>query len=290
MFGYVTANKPEMKIREYEYYRGVYCGLCRALGKCGGQCARLTLSYDFAFMALARMAIEGQSPKFQKRRCIAHPLKRRPMAMPDGTLIFCASASLLLAYGKIKDDVKDEKGGKRLAALAASPFASIMKRKSSKKFAALEKTIENSLECLSQYEKSAHEPSVDRPAEIFGELLSEIFSHGLEGTESKLAKKIGFHVGKWIYLTDAIDDYAEDVKKKRFNPLIAVYGEGGLGVGAAESLERALTMELVEAEKAFDLIDYPDPDIKEIICNIIYLGMPQRAKAVLKNAGRKEDK
>ena len=36
MFGYVTANKPEMKIREYEYYRGVYCGLCRALGKCGG--------------------------------------------------------------------------------------------------------------------------------------------------------------------------------------------------------------------------------------------------------------
>ena len=117
------------------------------------------------------------------------------MAMPDGTLIFCASASLLLAYGKIKDDVKDEKGGKRLAALAASPFASIMKRKSSKKLAALEKTIENSLECLSQYEKSAHEPSVDRPAEIFGELLSEIFSHGLEGTESKLAKKIGFHVG-----------------------------------------------------------------------------------------------
>ena len=290
MFGYVTANKPEMKIREYEYYRGVYCGLCRALGKCGGQCARLTLSYDFAFMALARMAIEGQSPKFQKRRCIAHPLKKRPMAKPDGTLAFCASASLLLAYGKINDDIKDEKGAKKLAALVSSPFLSLMKRKSAKKLAELEKTIENSLECLSQYEKSASEPSVDRPAEIFGELLSEIFSYGLDGTEKKLAKKIGFHIGKWIYVTDAIDDYAEDVKKKRFNPLIAVYGEGGLEKSATESLERALTMELVEAEKAFDLIDYKDNDIKEIICNIIYLGMPQRAKSVLNGAERKEDK
>lgn len=290
MFGYVTANKPEMKIREYEYYRGVYCGLCRALGKCGGQCARLTLSYDFAFMALTRMAIEGHSPKFQKRRCIAHPLKKRPMAKPNDSLEFCASASLLLAHGKIIDDVKDEKGAKKLAALIVSPFVSLMKRNPSKKLSDLEKPISDSLASLSEYEKGAKEPSVDRPAEIFGELLSRIFSHGLEGTEEKLAKKIGFHIGKWIYITDAIDDYAEDVKKKRFNPLISVYGEGGLEKNAAESLERALTMELVEAEKAFDLIDYPSSDIKEIICNIIYLGMPQRAKSVLLDAARKEDK
>ena len=52
MFGYIRLNKPECKIREYEYYRAVYCGLCRMLGKCTGQCSRLMLSYDMTFMAL----------------------------------------------------------------------------------------------------------------------------------------------------------------------------------------------------------------------------------------------
>ena len=29
MFGYVKAEIPELKVREKEYYRAIYCGLCR---------------------------------------------------------------------------------------------------------------------------------------------------------------------------------------------------------------------------------------------------------------------
>ena len=290
MFGYVRADKPEMRLREYEYYRGVYCGLCRALGKCGGQCARMTLSYDFAFMALVRMAIEESTPTFKARRCAVHPAKKRPMAEINGTLEFCAAASLLLSYHKIKDDISDEKGGKKLRACLVKPFFSMMKRKPSKKYYELEEKLARRLAELSEYEKNSTEPSVDRPAEIFGSLLSDIMAEGLDGGRGKIARKIGKHIGKWIYIIDAIDDYEEDVKRGRFNPIASACGSGGLSENARNGLETALTHKLMEAEKAFDLIDYPDKDVKEIISNIIYLGMPAESKKVLAQTERKENK
>lgn len=290
MFGYVRADKPEMRLREYEYYRGVYCGLCRALGKCGGQCARMTLSYDFAFMALVRMAIEESSPTFKARRCAAHPTKKRPMAETNAVLEFCAASSILLSYHKIKDDISDEKGSKKLRACIVKPFFEGMKRKPSKKYLQLEERLVNRLADLSEYEKTAAEPSVDRPAEIFGSLLSDIMAEGLDRGRGKIARKIGKHIGKWIYIMDAIDDYEEDVKRGRFNPIATACGNDGLSESMRSGLETALTYELMEAEKAFDLIDYPDRDIKEIISNIIYLGMPAEAKKVLAKTERKEDK
>ena len=287
MFGYVRAEKPEMRLREYEYYRSVYCGLCRALGKCGGQCARMTLSYDFAFMATVRMAIEEKPPEFKARRCLTHPLKKRQMAELNDSLEFCAAASLLLSYHKIRDDISDEKGGKKLVAMIAKPFFAVMKRKPSKKYKELEQKLTVSLSELSQFEKSCQEPSVDRPAEIFGKLLSDIMAEGLSGSKEKIARKIGYHIGKWIYIVDAIDDYEDDVKKGRFNPIADAYGKNGLTEADRDGLETALTYELMEAEKAFDLIEYPDGDMKEVIFNIIYLGMPSAAKRVL--SGRKEN-
>ena len=31
MFGYVKINKMDLTFREYEHYRGYYCGLCKCL-------------------------------------------------------------------------------------------------------------------------------------------------------------------------------------------------------------------------------------------------------------------
>ena len=282
MFGYVKVDKPELRVREYEYYRGVYCGLCRALGKCGGQCARLTLSYDFAFMALVRMAIENKAPAFSQRRCVAHPFHKHNIADNNSALEFCAAASLLLAYGKNRDDIADEKGLKRLSAAVASPFLSMMKRRPSKRYKDLEVKIAESLHRLSELERESKEVSVDRPAELVGELLGEIMAEGLEGSKARVGRKIGRHIGKWIYIADAIDDYDEDVKKGRYNPLMGFCGRDRLSDESLDSLENALTGELMEAEKGFDLIDYPDREIKAVIENIIYLGMPKRAREIMK--------
>ena len=112
MFGYVRVKHTELKVKEYEFYRGTYCGLCRSMGKCTGQCSRFALSYDFAFLALLRIAFDRTLVEFEQKRCLAHPLKKRNMMKPNPSLAYCSGAAALLNYHKIMDDLSDEKGAK----------------------------------------------------------------------------------------------------------------------------------------------------------------------------------
>ena len=291
LFGYIRVNRPECKLREYEYYRGVYCGLCRALGRCTGQCSRMLLGYDFTFMALVRMALEGVSPTLVRSRCIAHPIRRRMMAKPakgsdeERILSLCACASVLLSYHKLRDDIADEKGFRRFRARMLKPLVGGFRRRAKKPYDSLDRAIEEGLASLSRIEKSEI-CSLDVPAEAFGKILADVLSFGLSDGRARIAREIGFRVGKWIYLVDAADDYEEDLKKGRYNPLIKVYG-AALDVEERKSLSEALTVELAEAERGFDLLDYPDASCRGVVENIIYLGMPSVAKATIERCDEK---
>ncbi|MBO5416002.1 MAG: hypothetical protein J6A83_05170 [Clostridia bacterium] len=287
MFGYVKTYTPELKVVDYEYYRGAYCGLCRAMGKCTGQCSRMTLSYDFAFLALLRLSLSGEKVSFSKRRCVAHPLRKRNMMDRNRELDYCAYAAALLSYHKLADDISDEKGAKRAAAILARPFAGKMRRKALRKGdkAELDSFVAGKLASLAEFEKSG-EASVDAPADIFGELLAGIVEFGFEGSERRIAHNIGYHVGRWIYITDALDDLSEDIEKKRYNPFALMYG-GELDERERSLIADALKNALCDAEAALDLIDFGDnKSLGNIVYNVFYLGMPRTAENVL--GGRSE--
>ncbi len=277
MFGYVKTHRPELRVREDEYYKAVYCGLCKAEGKCTGQCSRFTLSYDITFLALVRIVASGTDVEFGRGNCIAHPFKKRAYAKRNPELDFCAYASALLVYGKCRDDINDERGGKKFKARAASPFASHMRKKTLKKYAELDRRITEGLIKLSEVEQKKL-PSVDIPADCFGEILAEICSYGYEGDTKKLTYDIGRHIGRWVYIADAIDDCEEDLAKGRFNPFVCLYGGRAPTSEERLGVSDSLRLELSRAELAFDLLDYDKhPDIRGIIENIIYAGMPRVA-------------
>lgn len=115
MLGYIRTDAPELRLRDSECYRAIYCGLCREMGKCTGQCSRLSLSYDFAFLAAFRMSLTNEKLDLQKKRCAVHPLKKRSMAIDSPSLAYCADASAILTYHKCRDDVDDEKASKSFA-------------------------------------------------------------------------------------------------------------------------------------------------------------------------------
>lgn len=284
MFGYIKIDKPECKIREYEYYRGVYCGLCRALGKCGGQCARLTLTYDFAFLALVRMALTDEKPSFYKKRCIAHPLRRHTEAKPNASLEFCARASLLLSYHKLLDDLTDERGRQHFRARMLSPALRGMSRRAAEGYEALEKSIAERLSALSALEKDPP-VSLDRPALLFGSVAADILAFGLEGEKARVASAVGAAVGKWVYLIDALDDLEEDIRLGRYNPIALVYGEKPPQKEAMEEIGLALDACLAEASAALDLIEFPDRDMRALTENILHFGMP----SVIKKFNEKGD-
>ena len=280
MFGYIRTDTPEMRVRENEYYRAVYCGLCRSQGKCTGQCSRFTLNYDFVFLALLRLAIDGRQPQIKKGRCMAHPLRKRAYVAHCEPLAYCAYAAAILTYGKIVDDLADERGMKRLKARLAKPFAHGMRRRALKKYAELDRLVSEGLKRLSDIEKQKLN-SVDIPADAFGDILADIVSFGLEGNDERIMRKIGKHIGRWIYIVDAADDLDEDIKKERFNAFACLYN-GNIPDEDRETISNSLRLELLAAEPAFDLIDYNELyDIEAIVSNIIYRGMPNTVEKVL---------
>ena len=119
MFGYVRAFVPELRVREHEYYRGTYCGLCKTMGSCTGQCSRMSLSYDFVLFTLLRLALTKSIPSFEQKRCILHPMKKRNVMKKNAELEHSAYSSALLSYRKICDDISDEGFSKRLISRGA---------------------------------------------------------------------------------------------------------------------------------------------------------------------------
>ena len=289
MLGYIRTDSPELRLRDGECYRAIYCGLCRQMGKCTGQCSRLSLSYDFAFLAAFRMSLTNEKLEIQKKRCLVHPLKKRNMVIESPSLAYCADASAILTYHKCRDDVDDEKGFKKLRALVASGFFSRAYRRAKRRYPTLDSTVCSLLQELRAYEKdTAAPPSADAPAAIFGNVMACVLSEGLDGVEARIAKTFGRAIGHWIYLIDAADDYRDDLKSGSFNPFVRLFG-AEMTEENAQSVALSLKRYLADAENAFLLIDnFPTPEIREILCNILYLGLPKVADRVLQKAWKGE--
>ena len=283
MFGYVRIDKPELKVREYEAYHAAYCGLCRSMGKCTGCSSRMTLSYDFAFLLIFRTVLAGEEIRTVTSRCPVHPFRKKPMLATNAQSEYVSCAAALLTYYKCKDDLADERGRKQLRARALFGTAKRMRKRALRRIpelSLLDERINSAMEEIAEAEGSG-ERSVDRYAALSGELLSEIFAFGLPEDQARIAKAVGYHVGKWIYLVDAYDDLDEDREEGRFNPYLALFGELP-SEKDLENLRLSLTAQLMRGERAMLLIDeYTAPELKEILYNIMYLGLPNRAEKII---------
>ena len=281
MFGYIRTYAPELKVREQESYRAAYCGLCRCMGSCCGQCSRLTLSYDLVFLALVRLCVTGERPSFSRRRCAVHPLRRRAVMEENGALNHSARCAALLNYWKLRDDLADERGLRRARARCLLPLFSLWRRRVLRRWEGPDGAIAAHLASLAALEREAV-ASVDLPANVFGALMRDLCAHGLEGTQAKLAGEIGYHVGRWIYMVDAADDLERDRRSGSYNPYLALLGDGAFEEIARQNMQSFLTAELMGVERALDLAEGESyPDGMAILRNILYLGMPRVAREVL---------
>ena len=69
MFGYVKPYAPNLLVREHEFYKATYCGLCRTMRKSTGALSALSLSYDLVLLVLVRTLYEeDKTVRFRSRR------------------------------------------------------------------------------------------------------------------------------------------------------------------------------------------------------------------------------
>ncbi len=288
MFGYIKPQVAELKVKENEFYKAVYCGLCKALGQ-KSKLLSFTLSYDFVFLAIVKMAVlKEKQISLGKKRCMAHPFKKRSYLKSNPCLESTARAAALLLYYNLLDDINDSKGFKKLVARLSLPKASkIYKRNLQNKL--LDEKISHELSLLSEAEKNECS-SVYELAEPFGRLLGAVFTEGCE--DEKISKGLyafGRHIGRWIYIVDALDDIEEDKKSGSFNALIAEK-EGCDSQSFENNMRDALIFELIEAEKILSLFYIEDEGLLNIIKNILCLGMPENALEIIKGESKNKKK
>ncbi len=272
MFGFVKPLVPELKVKDSDFYRSVYCGLCRSMSKHTGGISAFTLSYDMTFFALCRMALSDTELSFERIRCKAHPMKKRTVCRDNAELEFAARASGILVYYNCKDDVRDEKGIKRMIAKMLLPYAKRIDKK-----AALPDISAKTEEYLSKLSLLEREncPRPDEVADVFGRLLGELLSVGYEEATATVAREIGYHTGRWVYLADAVCDYKKDKKENKYNPFIFAFeSDEEAEKYLSSDISDILTLELRSLDRAIALIEPPRSDaVMRCITNIVRGGM-----------------
>lgn len=79
MFGYIRPVESELLVKEYEFYRAVYCSLCKTGGRRVSRFSRFFLNYDFVFLALVRLALTREQVGTEKAFC-PYRRKRKPFS------------------------------------------------------------------------------------------------------------------------------------------------------------------------------------------------------------------
>ncbi len=317
MLGYVKIDKGELKVREYEVYTGYYCGVCKSIGRRYGQLPRMVLSYDAAFLAILLASLSDESDTPVQEHCIAHPVIKKKTVIRNRAIDYAGDVMLILAWYKLADDAADE--GKAYA----KPVMLMMKRifrRLNRMYPDLCSSIENHLSALSALEREKC-ASIDMAAEAFSKIMEDIFTEGLRavyGSEPpqheppgdrgdpgisgmqdepcgfaspgndtrELLARAGYHLGKWVYMIDAVDDIEENIESGAYNPLLFRFKFDAANETADEFRAR------IEPDLRFNLYHYlamlsrctDSLDIRKnagIIENVIYFGLNRKTEEII---------
>jgi len=278
MFGYIAINKAEMKFKDYDIYHSYYCGLCKRLKECYGRRGQMTLSYDMTFLIILLTGLYEPETTTDKVNCIVHPFEKHT-ARTNIYSDYAASMNLILTYYKCKDDWKDEQKKKSYAIVKAlEPQI----RKIEKQYPQKVLLISSNLRKLSILEVE-NEQNIDLMAGLFGEIMAELFAYRQDEWETSL-RKIGFFLGKFVYLMDAYEDIEKDIKTGNYNPFKQVlYKDENF----AENVRSLLTLMMAECSREFEKL--PILLHTDILRNILYSGVWQKYVLVTEKRTNKKE-
>ncbi len=281
MLGYVKAFKPEMRIKDFELYRGIYCSLCRALGRNYSPIAQLFLSYDFAFAAVLRLAASDSGCSFSKKRCPYNPAKKCMICSGKKELDLCAHAVIITVYYKAVDNLHDGGLKSKLVAALIYPIILLMHKKAARLAPEIEKTICESMKKQAETEKKMH-VCLDEAAHASADALGRVFSIGFDGERKNSLYTLGYMVGRYVYILDAADDLEEDLKNGSFNPFREEYGEINSEAAQRDFAIKVRGMLNLTQSSALDALDSLEKKrFEDILENIVLDGLTFSGEKVL---------
>ena len=258
MFGYVQADTERLSQSEKDRYKAVYCGLCHALGQRHGFSARMGLTYDMTFLALLLSSLYEPEEISEHSRCVVHPFKKHNFVNNE-CINYAADMTVALVYFKCIDDWNDDK---KVIAKGYSALLSNAYKKVKIDWPLQCAAIEHELSVLSRIEAN-NDSSADAAANCFGRLMEALFLYKNDFWSDYL-KKLGYGLGRYIYLADASADLEKDRKNGNYNPLVNL-------ISNSADFTPRLQLLLGEASDYFEKL--PLVQDESLLKNIMYSGI-----------------
>lgn len=276
MFGYILVNPNTLSKDEKTRYREAYCGLCRQLRAYGAE-GRAALSYDMTFIALLLNSVYEPAEERGFERCVMRPAPAHGYFVSEAT-DYAADMNVLLAYYKELDDWNDDRD--RGAFARSKTFRRYLPA-IGEKWPVQTSRVAECMETLSDIEKR-NVLNPDEPANCFGALMGDILDWkndtarpsgggkdngecgGDEGVEipGVRLRRMGEALGRFLYLLDASNDLRDDIRKERYNPLIAQ---------TDTNFKPLLTMMIGECTREFETLNVTR-DL-HLLRNVLYSGV-----------------
>ena len=279
MFGTVVIHQPEMKFKDFEIYRSFYCGLCRSLKKRYGLSGQSSLSYDMTFLAILLSALYEPETAERTTWCAIHPLQKHPLRT-NLYVDYAADMNILLAYWQRLDGWKDDK---KVTAKAGADLLKHAYGKVKALYPVQAQAVEDYVRDLTKCEQE-NSDNLDEAAGLTGKMLGAVFAVK-EDEWSSVLRRIGFYLGKFIYLSDAYEDLDKDLEKGAYNPWRS-YGEGRAAL--ADKAKDVLNMMISECCLAFEYL--PIIMYEDILRNILYAGVWLRYESAVSKDKDKQTK
>ena len=121
------------------------------------------------------------------------------------------------------------------------------------------------LDELQQYEETG-ETNIDLVAGSFGKIMSVLFTPK-DDQWAPILSRMGFFLGKFIYILDAYKDLEKDLKKGSYNPFKNICKDEDFD----DRIKQMLTMMMAACSKEFEFL--PILDNANILRNILYAGV-----------------
>ena len=278
MFGYVSPVLSVLNEEQRIRYRSFYCGVCHALRSRYGQTLRLSLSNDMAFLAMLLTSLYEPETFIKNARCCVHPLKSHSF-QSSPVIDYAADMNALLFWYKCADQRMDDQSF--LGRVGENLFLDA-KEKVRERWPRQAAEVEYALSALWQ-EEAKPSPDPDRLCNLSGEMLGAVFVPKPDDPWSPVLRSVGAGLGRFVYWMDAWEDYDEDIRKGRFNPLKAYHEQTDYESFCKETLELLIG----EAAEPFEIL--PLEQDLEILRNVIYSGIWQRYYLKMERKERKGD-
>lgn len=276
MFGYVNINRRELKVRDYETYHAFYCGLCQMLKHRFGRKSQLLLNFDMTFLIILLTGLYELPGRRGSYLCGLHPTCRQELLVNEVTA-YAADMSVLMAYENFMDDWRDERS------YVKRSYAALLRRdyeRVRRKYPRQAKALTLYLKQLDVFEHRK-EASLDDAAGVTGAFLGEIFVWREDEWQDCLWR-MGFYLGKFIYLMDAFEDMETDIKKGLYNPFVMLEYTKAEKEPACREILTGMMSQCSGAFERLPVLEYAD-----ILRNILYSGVWCRYECIVKRRASK---